>query len=921
LRRAKTSSKLIKSLEIVTELKEMDRLAVELMEDVNLPGRVFFQIISGNEYGHLSIQTLGSAGICKGRYLLERSGFASKKQYVPFECTLDAAENIAVQDVTGTDYAKYVVPKYIRPKRVFNIAASKFHPLLPVEQMRIDMILGTYRIKGDLCNPVSKKKYVWLYRTSLKWKLYENIELPKEYKNYTLKEILFDKMTLFTACVSLPKLQTFKLSANNLENRFTSDNLDVKVQNPYLQQRLSLIEKFQVILMKRSMSMDIFIFFVSQIIWFIICGLNSEKINTKLTVIFMLLSAILVVNLRFILSSILNRISSYYQLRAKSVNVTESNGRSFFINGWSDWSYCGSIRQDEERSIYSSAVMQSYNNGGVGTALPINLGQGEIPVSPSYFNKNGKSFINGKKYMMKKNFSVLEEKRYKDYLASDMFTLLSDTKTKLGVVIGFLSQKNHFGCVATNENYDQISAHISGDGVLCPSGSQFTSDYLAVYVTAPDLENHHPFNVYMSMTGDEHKVKNKLSKPFFIDPVSPTAASEKSGMNANNNEMDSEQIPLRKSVFSIPEGTLPKRKKNISNDVVTGNTPIGWSSWSPSTLFRGDTEDDVKKKMQIMKEKFPVLPPMLSSSTLHAIYPQSLLLQMDDSYQSHWGDWMSINPKFSSNTKSLKPLADLLKANSFIPGLRMSPFEADKNSHLLRRIPGIILKTFQKNFFGVEKEIPCNARNPSLYGLDITNIECQNYLKECIKTITKTWGFRYLKVDYLCSCILQDCQQSLANRTLTRAQIMQLAMKIINEAMTANDSEEHEKKKDNEVVAEEDDEEDDVIKLSADSEDKNETKTKSTVYTMNDRNKKKKETATETNQPQDEQNKEDDQNEDREVESSSESEEEENTVNRKSSYFLVSGGAPLGSVIGRVHANRISPGNNLNVFISISNLF
>ena len=49
-----------------------------------------------------------------------------------------------------------------------------------------------------------------------------------------------------------------------------------------------------------------------------------------------------------------------------------------------------------------------------------------------------------------------------DYIASDMFTILADNHSKYGVVIGFLSQKLQYGCIAVNKYYDRLSVHVSG---------------------------------------------------------------------------------------------------------------------------------------------------------------------------------------------------------------------------------------------------------------------------------------------------------------------------------------------------------------------------------------------------------------------------------------------------------------------------
>jgi hypothetical protein len=40
--------------------------------------------------------------------------------------------------------------------------------------------------------------------------------------------------------------------------------------------------------------------------------------------------------------------------------------------------------------------------------------------------------------------------------ASDMFTILADHVSRRGVVLGFLSQREQFGCIAINDDYDRL---------------------------------------------------------------------------------------------------------------------------------------------------------------------------------------------------------------------------------------------------------------------------------------------------------------------------------------------------------------------------------------------------------------------------------------------------------------------------------
>lgn len=67
------------------------------------------------------------------------------------------------------------------------------------------------------------------------------------------------------------------------------------------------------------------------------------------------------------------------------------------------------------------------------------------------------------------------------------------------------------------------------------------------------------------------------------------------------------------------------------------------------------------------------------------------------------------------------------------------------------------------------------------YGLDLTKPAVQRHVRDCLEVALNIWGFSYLKLDFLYSAALAGCQDSLHDRTLTKAQVMQLGMGIVSE--------------------------------------------------------------------------------------------------------------------------------------------
>ena len=65
-----------------------------------------------------------------------------------------------------------------------------------------------------------------------------------------------------------------------------------------------------------------------------------------------------------------------------------------------------------------------------------------------------------------------------------------------------------------------------------------------------------------------------------------------------------------------------------------------------------------------------------------------------------------------------------------------------------------------------------------------TQVQC--HIQDCIAHATVQWGFRYLKLDFLYVAALSDSHQSYHDRTLTRAQAMQLGLSTVTTAMGPN---------------------------------------------------------------------------------------------------------------------------------------
>lgn len=145
------------------------------------------------------------------------------------------------------------------------------------------------------------------------------------------------------------------------------------------------------------------------------------------------------------------------------------------------------------------------------------------------------------------------------------------------------------------------------------------------------------------------------------------------------------------------------------------------------------------------------------------------VFQIDDGYQTAVGDWLSIDKKKFPN--GLRPIADRVKRSGMTPGLWMAPFGAQVKSKLAKQHPDWLLRGSDG------KPIRCGANWGGFYALDLYNNEVRDYVKTCLQTAVRDWGFELLKLDFLyCVCLRPTAEH-------TRGQIMFEAMDFIRECV------------------------------------------------------------------------------------------------------------------------------------------
>lgn len=144
----------------------------------------------------------------------------------------------------------------------------------------------------------------------------------------------------------------------------------------------------------------------------------------------------------------------------------------FYSNGWQSWSHTGSYQWNEKQP---TSILGKFQ-----TPMVINAG------TPKPGGKN--------------------------HFTGDMFGMLGDQRSRVGLLTGFLSQKTHFGSLKTHFNPSPgLRVWANGDQTPLPPGEIITTDPLLV--TFVDLDQAEPLNPYLQAVAREHEIQSEEPVP------------------------------------------------------------------------------------------------------------------------------------------------------------------------------------------------------------------------------------------------------------------------------------------------------------------------------------------------------------------------------------------------------------------------
>lgn len=160
---------------------------------------------------------------------------------------------------------------------------------------------------------------------------------------------------------------------------------------------------------------------------------------------------------------------------------------------------------------------------------------------------------------------------------------------------------------------------------------------------------------------------------------------------------------------------------------VKDQVPTGWCSWY--YYYERVTEADILSNLRFIaanRERFPWQ-----------------VVQIDDGYQLHWGDWLLPGAKFAHD---MAWLAREIRSQGFQPGIWVAPMIMSVPSNLFREHPEWALGDFQTGNAKTLKGWSPPEENPWVI-LDGTNPEYLGHIRKIFSVMAHEWGYEYFKID------------------------------------------------------------------------------------------------------------------------------------------------------------------------------
>ncbi|MBE0411388.1 MAG: alpha-galactosidase [Anaerolineales bacterium] len=242
------------------------------------------------------------------------------------------------------------------------------------------------------------------------------------------------------------------------------------------------------------------------------------------------------------------------------------------------------------------------------------------------------------------------------------------------------------------------------------------------------LDTPDPLEPYLEAVARQHNLPNPEGEKFYHSNID---LSDSHQINSNTNTSSSNN---------------PQNQTDI---------PVGWCSWYQ--FFQDISVENIRTNLTAAVTLRPNLP--------------LEIFQIDDGYETHWGDWSTFKEAFP---EGVSPLAGEIRSAGFTPGLWIAPYIVHPKSRLMAEHPDWILRgRFNR---------PVNAGyfwGNFTTALDLTNPDALDHTAQIVHRAAHEWGFPYLKLDFLYAGALPGRRR---DATKNRAQVLRHALEILRQA-------------------------------------------------------------------------------------------------------------------------------------------
>lgn len=202
---------------------------------------------------------------------------------------------------------------------------------------------------------------------------------------------------------------------------------------------------------------------------------------------------------------------------------------------------------------------------------------------------------------------------------------------------------------------------------------------------------------------------------------------------------------LPDALAAVADATADRMGARVPDDA-----PTGWCSWYH--YFTDVTAADVRENLDALAEWDAPLD----------------LVQIDDGYQTAFGDWRTLAEGFDDVAALVEDVRDAGRT----PGLWVAPFYVQSDSALAAAHPEWLVTADGD-------PVDAGPRHGPMYALDTTQPDARAWLRETFETLVGDWGFEYLKLDFLYAAALPGDRYG----DVTRAEAYRSGLGLVREAV------------------------------------------------------------------------------------------------------------------------------------------